>query len=302
LVEYERGENGLKAHEVLALVADSVGFEPVAWAALYAAAENLPKPKRGSQPGTKASSRRGQAKSDWTEVDKAEWTPEDMEAVEIDIKTHPLTKVRTIIIDHREPGIMVDMLRTVRNLHVEIAALETGDYVVEGQLVVERKTAVDFANSILDGRIFLQADRMAESGLPAFLLIEGNVYTQTNLTIVSLTGALSWLGVQGIRIIPTLSPRHTAHMIAKLTRHVSEGLGYVIPYRLNRPKEAGKVPPWVLEGIPGVSAALSLVLHQAFGSIVGLCRAEIKDLLAVPGIGPAKAKMIYETLRAGPAA
>lgn len=34
---------------------------------------------------------------------------------------------------------MVDMLRTVRNLHVEIAALETGDYIVEGQLVVERK-------------------------------------------------------------------------------------------------------------------------------------------------------------------
>jgi hypothetical protein len=88
----------------------------------------------------------------------------------------------------------------------------------KGSSLSSVRTAVDFANSILDGRIFLQADRMAESGLPAFLLIEGNVYTQTNLTIVSLTGALSWLGVQGIRIIPTLSPRHTAHMIAKLTR------------------------------------------------------------------------------------
>jgi Fanconi anemia group M protein len=197
---------------------------------------------------------------------------------------------------------MVDMLRTVRNLDVRIASIDTGDYVVDdGKLVIERKTIADFASSVTDKRIFLQAERIAALGVRGVLLVEGNIYQQTTMSLESITGALSWLTTQGITVQHTLSIRHTAHFITKLTRHAVEGLGYDIPYRTMGPKDPAGAAAFVIEGVPGVSTALSKLLHQVFGSVAGLCRAELADLLAVPGIGPAKAKMIYETLRAGPA-
>ena len=53
---------------------------------------------------------------------------------------------------------------------VQVGELETGDYVVSGDIAVERKTAVDFVASILDGRLFNQTGKMRLSfSKPIFL-------------------------------------------------------------------------------------------------------------------------------------
>lgn len=70
-----------------------------------------------------------------------------------------------------EPGIQIycDMRETRSGILEQLATLgakpivgelETGDYVLSGDLVVERKTAVDFVASILDGRLFNQVGKM----------------------------------------------------------------------------------------------------------------------------------------------
>lgn len=294
VVQFETDAVGMSAEEVISLAREVAGVDPHDWVAFLDAVQSAPVP-RGRAPGKMAANRRNY------DALPPEWTAEHALGLDPDIKTHPLTQPVTILVDDREPAEMVDRLRTVRNLSVQIGSWETGDYIVPDKLIVERKTAADFANSIIEKRLFPQTERIASSGLRGIFLIEGNVYQQTNMSLVSITGALSYLSaIQGLSVISTLSLEHTAHMIVKLTRHAVEGLGYEIPLRGAGPKDPAGAAAFVIEGIPGISTALSKQLLAAFGSIAGLARAEYEDLIALPGIGPSKARMIFETLRAGP--
>lgn len=60
-------------------------------------------------------------------------------------------------------------------LGVEVlnAPLEAGDYLVCGRVLVERKTAADFAQSLYAGRLFDQLKRMKGASEAVLLVIEG---------------------------------------------------------------------------------------------------------------------------------
>ena len=51
--------------------------------------------------------------------------------------------------------------------------LATGDYLIDDQVLIERKSVVDFTASLVDGRLFPQVARLAHSGHRSLLLIEG---------------------------------------------------------------------------------------------------------------------------------
>ena len=44
---------------------------------------------------------------------------------------------------------------------VNVAHLTAGDYCIDEAVLIERKTAADFAQSLIDGRLFCQAGRMS---------------------------------------------------------------------------------------------------------------------------------------------
>ena len=46
---------------------------------------------------------------------------------------------------------------------VRMGRLATGDYLIDDEVLVERKTVADFAASLVDGRLFPQAARLAQS-------------------------------------------------------------------------------------------------------------------------------------------
>ena len=56
---------------------------------------------------------------------------------------------------------------------VQMAHLPIGDYVIDGGVVVERKTYADFATSLVDGRLFPQAAALAQSPQRPVVLLEG---------------------------------------------------------------------------------------------------------------------------------
>ena len=51
--------------------------------------------------------------------------------------------------------------------------LKSGDYRVDRALVIERKSAWDFTQSLFDGRLFKQVSRLARSAPRPLLLVEG---------------------------------------------------------------------------------------------------------------------------------
>ena len=67
-----------------------------------------------------------------------------------------------ITVDDREAGSpVVVALGELPNISLGVERLRTGDCVVEGDCVFERKTIRDFARSLVDGRLFAQAHRLA---------------------------------------------------------------------------------------------------------------------------------------------
>ena len=54
----------------------------------------------------------------------------------------------------REPQSVLDALKALPSVRVTISRLKLGDYNVDHRLLVERKTLLDFALSVLDGRLF----------------------------------------------------------------------------------------------------------------------------------------------------
>jgi len=294
-VQFERGSKGMPDAEVLALVAVAAGCDPARWMDLLEAVESLPAAPRGRKPNRMASSRR----NDTEAVRPERWTDVDAEALDPNDMAHPLTQETVLVIDDREPAEMVDRLRAVANLKIEIASLETGDYVVPGKLVIERKTAADLAASVIGDskRLFWQTDRIAASGERGILLLEGDAYSQTNMSLPSITGTLTYLSViQGVSVIPTLSLAHSAYTIVKAIRHAVQGLGYELNLRGSGPKDPAGAAAFVLEGIPGVSAVTARALLARFGSVAGVARAEVEALREVPGVGPKRAEVISAVL------
>ncbi len=70
----------------------------------------------------------------------------------------------SVIADDREQRSgVVQALQDMDAVHVEIGRLAVGDYFAENRLIVERKTLADFSVSIIDGRLFRQAVKLAKS-------------------------------------------------------------------------------------------------------------------------------------------
>jgi ERCC4-type nuclease len=77
---------------------------------------------------------------------------------------HRLTR---IVADDREAGSdVVAALRSREDVRLEIGHLTVGDYEVAGRCLIERKRVVDFATSLIDGRLFRQAYRLRGTGGP----------------------------------------------------------------------------------------------------------------------------------------
>lgn len=221
--------------------------------------------------------------------------------------THPIPEPTRLLVDHREPEEILQYLATCENLQVEVAQLETGDYVVphlddplaDPRLIIERKTVVDLQTSLTeDGqRVMSQARRMAAQSSTRVLLVEGDLWSATRISLESLSGLLTFMAtIAGTSPILSIDARHTAHLVAKLVRHTVHGLGYEIPLRPAGPRDPDEAARYVLEGLPGVSTALARALLARFGSVRGVALAAEAELRDVKGIGPKKAQDILRVL------
>lgn len=89
-------------------------------------------------------------------------------------------------VDHSERRArLLDLVQRNETFDVQMVRLDVGDYLIDGGVLVERKTYADLAVSLADGRLFLQAARLAQSPHRPVVLIEGP--TPVRLPDVHLT-------------------------------------------------------------------------------------------------------------------
>jgi ERCC4-type nuclease len=190
---------------------------------------------------------------------------------------------------------VIDALKTLPNVRVAISRLKLGDYQVDQRLLVERKTLLDFALSVLDGRLFSQAARLAASEIQAALILEG---TGANLAASgirreALQGALVSVSlIFGLPVLRSTGPSETARLILYAANQMRTAASGAFPRPGRRPKGKRRIQLALLQGLPGVGARRAKHLLDAFGTVEAVFRTDAEALEELPGIGRKTAQAI----------
>lgn len=205
-----------------------------------------------------------------------------------------------IRVDHRESGSDVYAhLQAMAGIALQVEQLALGDYVLSPRVVVERKSAADFVASILDKRLFAQVEQLQRAFATAIYLVEGeSLYRVGNLHPNAIRGALSYLAILGgVSILRSESAEDSAYLLAAMARHEQQGLGYELSLHAKRrsPSPALQMR-YLVEDLPGIGPRTAHALLEHFGSLRALFGADEEALRQVAGIGPKRARAIYELL------
>lgn len=201
----------------------------------------------------------------------------------------------SIIVDDRESRLVIAELESHPDCRVSVQRLPLGDYLVDGRLLFERKTLPDFACSVMDGRLFRQAARLAASKLHGIIVLEGTVkdLASHGISRDALQGALISISVIfGIPLLRALDAAETARLMLHTARQVRTARNSAIACKGRRPKAKRRIQLQILQGLPGVGPGRAQALLEKYGSVQNVMQADYADLLDTSNIGEETAKRI----------
>jgi ERCC4-type nuclease len=201
-----------------------------------------------------------------------------------------------IIADDRErKSEVIQSLINMKDITVHVKRLSIGDYYADNRLVFERKTLKDFVSSVIDGRLFSQMIRLANSNSKSVLILEGTGkdLAETEIKREAMQGALVTVAlILGIPILRSKEPYETAKLIVYATRQIrSIAKGGIYRYGYKPKGKRGK-QLYILQGLPGVGRERAIRLLDNFGSVEGVIMASCDELQSVDGIGKSIADKI----------
>lgn len=173
---------------------------------------------------------------------------------------------------------------------VQFVRLKTGDYRVDRALVIERKSAWDFTQSLFDGRLFSQVSRLARSAPRALLVVEGVLPRLTEPTIRGTL--LTVTAVFGVPILFSKDPVDSAQWILGAARQFAVRREDALARPGWRPRGKRARQLYILQGLPGVGPRRAAALLDRFGSIRGVVSSDVNALMSVEGIGAKTASKI----------
>jgi len=190
---------------------------------------------------------------------------------------------------------VIDSLLQIENVDVNIRRLSIGDYQVDNRLIVERKTLKDFTISIIDGRLFKQMIRLANSNSKGVLLLEGTISDTVELGVTreAMQGALITVSlILGIPVLRSKDPSETAKLMVYIARQIESMARGGVQRHGYRPKNIRKRQLFILQGLPGVGPERAGRLLDNFGSVEAAISASSSELQSVDGIGESIADKI----------
>lgn len=191
------------------------------------------------------------------------------------------------------------VLAALPEVDLEVVRLPVGDYLLGADLAVERKTADDFAGSIVDGRLFAQVAALKAAFARPVILLEGPLSSaRTRMHPNALRGALSFLvAIEGLAVLPAADAEESALLLLQLARHAQHGLRRPPEPVAKRPVgTVGERQERLIGALPEIGPTLARALLRHFGSPAAVLAATEPELLAVPGIGASRAAAIRRTL------
>ena len=210
-------------------------------------------------------------------------------------------KPGVVIVDKREErsGI-ADFLRKL-GLSVRYEVLEVGDYLLPGDILVERKTVSDFISSLLDGRLFDQAANLISSTKNPTMIIEGDMkkalrrFENPN----AVWGALASIGYDfKITLFHTSDIEETAALLAAISRRKRSEKEEVYLKPKKKRGELEELQLSIAASLPGIGPARAKKLLEGFRTLRALFNADPSELSRIGGIPHETAVKIYDLINA----
>ncbi|WP_456367973.1 DEAD/DEAH box helicase [Thermococcus sp.] len=221
---------------------------------------------------------------------------------ELPIKPVFVRKPKGIVIyvDSRELRSGVPKLLKELGAEIEVKTLDVADYVVSEEVGIERKSANDFIQSIIDGRLFDQVERLRRAYEKPVIIIEGELYGIRNVHPNAIRGAITAVTLDwGVPVLFSSGKEETASYIYLLAKREQEERKKEV--RLRSEKKAltlAERQRLIVEGLPHVSATLAKRLLRHFGNVERVFTATEEELKEVEGIGEKKAREIRKVITA----
>ncbi|HZX44674.1 MAG TPA: DEAD/DEAH box helicase, partial [Candidatus Nanoarchaeia archaeon] len=209
--------------------------------------------------------------------------------------TAPLAKVK-IIADFREKGSPVIKELIELGANMQIDKCESADFLLSSRVGVEFKTAEDFVNSIIDGRLLVQIKNMKNNFERPLVLIEGDqdIYSVRNVHPNAIRGVLSTIAISyGIPVLFTRNSKESAGLLFIIAKREQDESGS--DFSMHALKKDMSVHEWqeyIISALPGVGPGLAKPLLREFRSLKNVINADVDSLQKVEKIGPIKAKKI----------
>jgi Fanconi anemia group M protein len=203
-----------------------------------------------------------------------------------------------VYVDNREIG--SDVVRELTRLNIRIIPkqLQVADYIVSESVAIERKTAEDFLQSLVDKRLFPQVKEITSKYEKPILILEGqDLYGRRAIHPEAIRGALISLVVDSrLPIIWTLNSQETARMIHTIARREQTERETRIYVAEKTPGSLKDVQERVLTGLPGIDQILAKRMLNTFNTLETIFTKSEEELSEVKGLGKKKAEKIRKVI------
>ena len=202
-----------------------------------------------------------------------------------------------IYMDHREPKEFEKFLAK-NEIPYEIKQLPAADFAI-GNIGIERKTQLDFLNSIIDKRILNQLINLKENFEVQLLIIEGkeNIYELRNFHPNAIRGMLTAIALDfQIPILHTRNLNDTAALLISIYKRLERPKKVLGLINKRKPLTLKEQQEFLIESLPGVGPVLSKSLLTKFKSVKKVINAKESQLQKIDKIGPKKAKGIKKVI------
>ena len=185
---------------------------------------------------------------------------------------------------------------------VSYTTLAFGDYQISDDIVFERKSFSDWESSVIDGRIFRQAEGLRENFKTPIFILEGgpkyggSVHTRPKLTKAALHS--SFLSIStgfNIPIIPTNNPTETANLIVQAVRRLGKDSKPINIQTHKKGATESERRQQVFMCFSGIGPKLAKELDAMPYPLISILKAI--DQCEIDKLGPKKKEAIQKTLR-----
>jgi len=203
-----------------------------------------------------------------------------------------------VFADSREGNSKVLRALDTINVDVRINSMAAGDYQVSDDVAIERKTAKDFIDSIVDKRLYKQGRIMQEEFKKPIMILEGDDFYSGFLSPDAIRGALASIAIDfGISIIPTRNPEDTAAMIKRIAIREQNGKVTSIQIRTEKkPVNLWEQQLFIVESLPNIGPVTAKKLLEKFGTVQAVIDASENELQEIDGIGKKTSENIKKVL------